>query len=167
MRGVVWRVVVAVMVLAASRGAAAQKRPGAAYLFGGVGITHQDGAEDGESQLDITAPGGTTAGWTLGGGVFLTRHVSSEGEWSWSGIMTAREPSHYGLTYIEERRDRVLGVMVRIHSQPAGAVDVEPVAGVPGFRVRAGTRGEDLVAYYPCGFPRWTIGGGVTARVRF
>jgi hypothetical protein len=208
MRWPVRRVVVAVMVLAASRGAAAQERPGAA---------------DGDSQIYITAPGGTTAGWTLGGGVFLTRHVSSEGEWSWSGMMTAREPSRYGLTYIEERRDRLLGVMVRIHSRPAGVVDVEPVAGVaavahdrwstteanrpwlppeqaveagprirydtvtgaafvggidvrlgggrvavvPGFRVRAVTRGEDLVAYYPGGFPRWTIGGGVTTRVRF
>jgi hypothetical protein len=137
--------------------------------------------------------------------------------------MSAREPARYGLTYIEERRDRSLGVMVRIHLRPAGRVDVEPVAGVaavahdrwstteayrswlppdqavdigprirydtvtgaafaggvdvsigrgrvaivPGFRVRAVTRGEDLLAYYPGGYPRWTIGGGVRARVVF
>jgi hypothetical protein len=53
----------------------------------------------------------------------------------------------------------------------AGGVDVSigrgRVAIVPGFRVRAVTRGEDLLAYYPGGFPRWTIGGGVTVRVRF
>jgi hypothetical protein len=138
-------------------------------------------------------------------------------------MMTAREPSRYGMTYVEERRDRVLGVMVRIHTRPAGRIDIEPVAGVaavahdrwsttetnrpwlppdqavevgprirydtvteaafaggvdvrigsgrvavvPGFRVRAATRGEDLMAYYPGGFPRWSIGGGVCVRVAF
>ena len=41
------------------------------------------------------------------------------------------------------------------------------VAIVPGFRVRAVTRGEDLMAYFPGGFPRWSIGGGVAVRVVF
>jgi len=213
----------ALALLAATRGAAAQERPGGVYVLGGVTISHQDGAADGASQIYITAPGGTTAGWTIAGGVFVARHVSIEGEWSWSGAMTAQEPARYGMTYVEERRDRVLGVMVRIHTRPAGRIDVEPVAGVaavahdrwsttetnrpwlppdqavdvgprirydtltgaafvsgvdvrigggraavvPGFRVRAVTRGEDLVAYYPGGFPRWTIGGGVCVRVDF
>jgi len=40
-------------------------------------------------------------------------------------------------------------------------------AVVPGFRVRAVTRGEDLVAHYPGGFARWTVGGGFAARVGF
>jgi hypothetical protein len=209
--------------LAAARGVPAQERAGAAYVFGGVTIARQDGTHDGESRIYVTAPGGTTAGWTVGGGAFVAGHLSVEGEWSWSGVMSAREPARYGLTYIEERRDRSLGVMVRLHLRPAGGVDVEPVAGVaavahdrwsttetdrswlppeqavevgprirydavtgaafaggvdvsigrgrvaivPGFRVRAVTRGEDLLAYYPGGFPRWTIGGGVTVRVRF
>ena len=212
-----------VLALTAANGAAGQERPGAAYVFGGVTITHQGGANDEESQLYVTAPGGTTAGWTVGGGVFVARHLSVEGEWAWSGVMTAREPARYGMTYIEERRDRMLGGMVRIHIRPAGGIDIEPVAGVsavahdrwsttetnrpwlppdqavevgprvrydtvtgsafiggvdlrigsgrvavvPGFRVRAVTRGEDLMAYYPGGFPRWTVGGGVTARVSF
>lgn len=214
----------AVLALAAAAGgAAAQERAGAVYLFGGLAIAHQEGAADGESQIYIAAPGGTAAGWTVGGGVFVSRHVSIEGEWSSSGMMTAREPARYGMTYIEERRDRLLGVAVRIHTRPAGRIDVEPVAGVaavwhdrwsttetnrpwlppdqaveigprirydsvtgaafiggvdlrvgsgrvaivPGFRVRAVTRGEDLLAYYPGGFPTWAIGGGVTARVGF
>jgi hypothetical protein len=212
-----------VLALTAANGAAAQERPGAAYVFGGVTITHQGGANDEESQLYVTAPGGTTAGWTVGGGVFVGLHVSVEGEWAWSGVMTAREPARYGMTYVEERRDRMLGVIVRIHTRPAGGIDIEPVAGisavahdrwstteinrpwlppdeavevgprvrydtvtgaafvggvdlrigsgraavVPGFRVRAVTRGEDLVAYYPGGFPRWSVGGGITARVSF
>jgi hypothetical protein len=220
-----WAGWIAAMVLAltAANGAAAQERPGAVYAFGGATITHQGGARDGESQIYVTAPGGTTAGWTVGGGVFVARHLSVEGEWAWSGVMTAREPARYGMTYIEERRDRMLGGMVRIHIRPAGGIDIEPVAGVaavahdrwsttetsrpwlppdqavevgprvrydtvtgaafiggvdlrigsgrvavvPGFRVRAVTRGEDLVAYYPGGFPRWTIGAGVGVRVGF
>ena len=216
-------VAAAVLVLAAACGVAAQERPGGVYAAGGVTISHQDGAADGESQIYITAPGGTTAGWLVAGGVFLTRRLSIEGEWSWSGMMTAREPSRYWMTYIEERRDRTLGVMVRIHTRPAGSVDFEPVAGVaavahdrwsttetnrpwlppgqtvetgprlrydtvtgaafvggldvrigsgrvalvPGFRIRAVTRGEELMAYYPGGFPRWTIGGGASVRVGF
>ena len=224
MRAPAWRLVMTVVVLlAAARGAAGQERPGAFYAAGGVTITHQDGAADGQSQIYIAAPGGTTAGWSVAGGVFVARSVSIEGEWSWSGVLTAREPARYGMTYVEERRDRMLAVLVRFHTRPAGGVDVEPVAGVaavahdrwsttetnrpwlppdqavdvgprihydtvtgaafvggvdvrmgggrvaivPGFRVRAVTRGEDLVAYYPGGFPRWTIGGGVTVRVVF
>ena len=213
----------AALTVAGVTGAAAQERPGAVYAHGGVTIAQQDGAADGESQIYITAPGDTTAGWMAGGGVFVARHISIEGEWASSGTMTAREPSRYGLTYIEERRDRMLGVALRIHTWPAGSVDVEPVAGVaavahdrwsttetsrpwlpagqdvdvgprirydtvmgaafvcgvdvriggsrfavvPGFRARAVTRGEDLMAYYPGGFPRWTIGGGVCIRVAF
>jgi hypothetical protein len=224
MRGLAGRVGgTALVLLAAASGAAAQERPGAVYVLGGVTVSHQDGAASGDSQIYITAPGGTTAGWTIGGGLFVARHLSIEGEWSWSGMMTAREPSRYGMTYVEERRDRVLGVMVRIHTRPAGRIDIEPVAGVaavahdrwsttetnrpwlppdqavevgprirydtvteaafaggvdvrigsgrvavvPGFRVRAATRGEDLMAYYPGGFPRWSIGGGVCVRVAF
>lgn len=209
------RLAVIVLVLAAARGAAAQERPGAVYVLGGLAVTRQDGATDGEHQIYITAPSGTAAGWMVAGGVFVTRHLSVEGEWSWSGMMTATEPARYGMTYIEERRDRALGVMMRIHTRPAGRVDIEPVAGiaavahdrwsttvttrpylppdravevgprveyhvptsaalvggvdvrfgnnrvafVPGFRLRAVTRSEDLLAQYPGGFPRWTIGG--------
>ena len=56
-------------VSAAASGAAAQERPGAAYAQGGVTVAYQDGAADGESQIYVTAPGGTAAGWTVGGGV--------------------------------------------------------------------------------------------------
>jgi hypothetical protein len=216
-------IVALVLVPALARGAAAQERPGAVYVLGGVTVAHQDGAADGESQIYVTAPGGTAAGWLVGGGVFVSRHISLEGEWSWSGTRTAREPARYGLTYIEERRDRLLGVTVRFHVGPAGSIDIEPVAGVaavahdrwstteasrpwlppgqdvdvgprvrydtvtgaaivggvdlrigggrvaivPGLRIRAETQGEDLVAYYPGGVPRWTIGGGVSVRIGF
>ena len=52
-----------------------------------------------------------------------------------------------------------------------GGVDLRVGSGrvaiVPGFRVRAVTRGEDLLAFCPGGFPTSAIGGGVTARVGF
>jgi hypothetical protein len=138
-------------------------------------------------------------------------------------MTTAREPSRYGLTYVEERRERMLGALVRIHTRPGASLDLEPVAGVativhdrwsktetsrpwlppdqavevgpriryhaltgtafvggadvrigggraaivPGFRIRAVTRSDDLMAYYPGGFPGWAIGGGVRVRVCF
>ena len=223
MRAVTGWLLATALIAAGANGAAAQERRGAVYVLGGVTVGHQDGAADGESQIYITAPGGTTVGWMVAGGVFAASHVSIEGEWASSGVMTAREPSRYGMTYVEERRDRTLGAIVRFHTRPAGGVDVEPVAGVaavthdrwsttessrpwlppgqdvdvgprirydavtgaafvggvdvrigsgrvavvPGFRVRAVTRGDDLMAYYPGGFPRWTIGGGVSARVMF
>jgi hypothetical protein len=223
MRGLAGWTVAAVLAIGAAAGARAQERPGAVCLFGGVTVSTQGGAADGASQIYVTAPGGTAAGWTVGGGVFLTHHLSIEGEWSWSGVLTAREPARYGMTYIEERRERLLGLLVRFHTAPGSRIDIEPVAGVaavahdrwsttetnrpwlppgqdvevgprieydtvrgaafvggadvrvgsgriaivPGFRVRAVTRGEDLMSYYPGGFPRWTIGGGVSARVVF
>jgi hypothetical protein len=52
-----------------------------------------------------------------------------------------------------------------------GGVDVRlgsgRIAVVPGFRVRAATRGEDLLAYYPGGFPTWAIDGRVSVRIGF
>jgi hypothetical protein len=203
--------------------AAAQERPGSVYVLAGMAEVRQSGAADGASQIYITAPGATTTGWTVAAGVFIRSWVSFEGEWSETGTMRAREPARYNLTYIEERRDRALGALVRFHTRPGRRLDVEPVAGVaavrhdrwsrtetyrswlpaneaidvgpriryetltgagfiggvdlrvggrhaafvPSFRVRAVARGDDLMAYYPGGFPRWSIGAGASLRVDF
>jgi len=213
--------VFSILALKPVRVAMAQKRAGTVYVLAGLTVALQDGASDGEYQIYITAPGGTTLGWSVAGGVFVASHVSVEGEWSWTGMMSAREPARYGMTYVEERRDRLLGAIVRFHTRPGRRVDIEPLAGVaavrhdrwsqietyrsylpperaveigprirydmltsaavivgvdlraggrhvafvPSFRVRATTRGEDIVAYYPGGFPKWSISGG--AHVRF
>ena len=212
-----------VLVLAAARGAAAQERPGAVYVLGGVTMTHQDGAADGESQIYITAPGGTTAGWTVGGGVFVARQRQRRrgmvvvGDDDRQGARALRDDVHRGAARSDARGDgqdshaarrqhrhRTSGGWPAVaHDRwsttetsrpwlpPGEAVEVGPrirydtvtgaafvggvdlrigsgrAAVVPGFRVRAVTRGEDLVAYYPGGFPRWTVGGGVTVRVGF
>jgi len=118
-----------VLICGEAAGDAAQERPGAIYIHGGVTVGHQDGAADGAFQIDITAPGGTAVGWAVAGGVFVARRVSIEGEWSWAGMLTAREPARYGMTYVEERRDRSLGALVRFHVTPGSRVDVGPVAG--------------------------------------
>jgi hypothetical protein len=223
MRPLVGALFLSILVLSPARPAAGQEGPGSVYVLAGLTIVHQDGASDGESQIYIAAPGGTTVGWSVAGGVFVASHFSLEGEWSWTGMMSAREPARYGMTYVEERRDRVLGAILRIHTRPGRRVDIEPLAGVaavrhdrwsqtetyrsylppdkaveigprihydtltsaafiagvelraggrhiafvPSFRVRATTRGDDIVAYYPGGFPRWTISGGACVRIDF
>jgi hypothetical protein len=223
MRPAVCLLVLSVLAPAPARMAAAQERPGSVYVLAGVAVAHQDGARDGDSQIYIAAPGGTTVGWSVAGGVFVASHVSLEGEWSWTGMMSAREPARYGMTYVEERRDRLLGAILRVHTRPGRRVDIEPLAGVaavrrdrwsqtetyrswlpperaveigprvrydtltsaafiagvdlcaggrhvafgPSFRVRATARGDDVTAYYPGGFPTWSIGVGAYARFDF
>lgn len=127
--GVGW-LVVPLLAVSPPPAAVAQERPGSGYVLGSVALLHQGGAADGASQIYITAPGGTTPGWAVAGGVFVTRRVSLEGECGWSGMMTAREPARYGLTYVEERRDRLFGAIVQFHATPGARVDIEPVAGV-------------------------------------
>ena len=223
MRPLVGALFLSILVHSQVRPATAQERPGSVYVLAGLTVVHQDGASDGGSQIYITAPGGTTLGWLVAGGVFVASHVSVEGEWSSTGMMSAREPARYGMTYVEERRDRVIGAILRFHARPGRRVDIEPLAGVaavrhdrwsqtetyrswlpperaveigprlrydtltgaafiagvdlraggrqiafvPSFRVRATTRGEDIVAYYPGGFPRWAVGGGACVRIDF
>jgi hypothetical protein len=125
----VWLVLL-VLAVGSAREATAQERPRSIYVQGGVAAVRQNGAADGASQLYITAPGGTTIGWAVAGGVFVAAHVSLEGEGSSTGMMSAAEPARYGLTYHEERRDRFLGAIVRFHTRPGRRVDIEPLAGV-------------------------------------
>jgi len=78
----------------------------------------------------VTAPGGTTQGWLVGGGVFLAGVMSIEGELASTGWMKSTQPSRYGMTFNEERRDRFLSLLARF-SFPRGArFRVEPVAGL-------------------------------------
>ena len=201
----------------------AQEEAGAFYLQGGVMFPHQDGVTGESSQTYVAAPGGTTTGWAAGAGVFAAPYLSIEGELSSTGMMTAREPSRYFITYNEERRDRFFSGNVRFHVPPAFPVHLEPLVwlafvdhqgwstterivffpqqhveidqrrahdlptsvalttgadlliggrhfGVlPSFRwiIRLGSGDFDITATYPGGFPRYTVSGGVLARVSF
>lgn len=124
------RLAAAALVLAFAGRAAAQERPGSLYLQGGVAAVRQAGAAGGEPQIYIAAPGGTAVGWSVAGGVFAARCLSVEVEWSETGRFSAREPGRYGMTYNEERRDRALGLLFRLHLRPGRRVDIEPLAGI-------------------------------------
>jgi hypothetical protein len=115
---------------AAATPALAQDRPGSVYVVGGVAAAHQSGPSGEESGTYVTAPGGTTLGWLIGGGVVVSRNIGVEAELSSTGVMAAREPSRYGMTFNEERRDRFLSVGLRISVPVSDAVRIEPVVGM-------------------------------------
>ena len=142
-------VLLALLVLGLPAGALAQERAGSVYLTAGVTGVHQSGAADGVSQVYIAAPGGTTAGWSLAAGVFVGSSVSVEAEWAGTGMLRAREPSRYFMTYIEERREQYFGANVRFHLLPGRLVDIEPVAGIALVRRDRWSQTETLRAYMP------------------
>ena len=215
--------VLAGLVLSPLRSATAQERPKSWYVLAGLAVVHQDGPTGESPQTYVTAPGGTSPGWLVAGGAFVWSRVSVEGELASTAIMRAQEPSRYGMTFNEERRDLFLGANVRFHARSNRRVDLEPLVGlglvrhqgwsqtdyyrfwllpqqqvvlgsrarydtltsvslsagvdlrlggrhvavVPSFRVRGATDSTDLASRYPGGFPRWTIAGGVSARIDF
>ena len=108
----------------------AQPAPGTVYLEGGAVVARQSGAEGEQPVTYVTAPGGTTAGWSAGGGVYLVRGSSIHAELTSTGTMTAREPSRYNMVFNEERRDRFLTVGVRVGVPLSSSVALEPFAGV-------------------------------------
>jgi hypothetical protein len=219
-------VIAAIVVLSSTRSVFAQERPGAFYFTGGVTLPYQDGLTEETYVTYVTAPGGTTIGWSAGAGVFASKAISIEGEVLSTGMMTAREPSRYDFTYNEERRDRFMGGNVRFHLGSSARVHLEPLVGltmirhegwvqserrvfvpvprveidqrrekddlpnslgltagadlciggrfavIPSFRfitrLKSGTSGDfELTSHYPGGFPRYTISGGLLARLRF
>ena len=129
--------VVCVAVLCTAAAAFAQERPGSVYVIGGIVQTYQDGPSGESSQTYVTAPGGRTGGWLVGGGVFVARALSIEAEFSTTGMMEAREPSRYGMTFTEERRDRFWSLALRLHLPRGARFRVEPVVGVVVTRPEA------------------------------
>lgn len=140
------RPVLVVVVLHALIGVAlAQPAPGTPYVFGGAAMTQQPGPTGESPQTYVTAPGGRTAGWVVGGGVFVSRRVSIDAEIASTGWMRAREPSRYDITYNEERRDRLLAIGVRIQLPVASSVRLEPVLGMTLVRPEAWSQSERRV----------------------
>ena len=131
MRSGIRSIVCGVAVLCCAATALAQQGPGSIYATGGIALLHQAGPSGGESpQTYVAAPGGSTRGWLLGGGVFIASAVSVEVEFSSTGVMAARQPSRYGMTFNEERRDRFVAVVARFYLPRVAAFRVEPVAGM-------------------------------------
>jgi hypothetical protein len=105
-------------------------------------MIQQPGPSGTSSQTYVTAPGGRTAGWVVGGGVFVSRRVSIDAEIASTGWMRAREPSRYDITYNEERRDRLLSIGVRVQLPMAAHVRLEPVLGLTFVRPEAWSQSE-------------------------
>lgn len=140
------RVLVLVGVaLSAAADGFAEQAPGSAYAIGGIVAAHQEGPTGVSNQTYKTAPGGTTLGWLAGVGVFVTRGVSVEGTFATTGLMSAREPSRYGMTFNEERRDRMLLLAARFHLPQWGPVRVEPVLGMAVTWPEASSQTERIV----------------------
>jgi len=124
-------VLIWVIALLGVASAAQAQSPGAAlYLEGGATLNHQSGDSGTTSVTYVTAPGGTTFGWLVGGGVGIGRHASVAVEFSSTGTMTATEPSRYFITYQESRRDRFLIAGVRFVLPASRVLAFEPVAGL-------------------------------------
>jgi len=107
----------------------AQERPGSFYSTAGVTFSHQHGVSGETYQTYVAAPGGTSRGWIVAGGAFIGRGLSLEGEIESTGIMSAREPSRYGQTFNEDRRDVFFGANVRFHGPSGSPVHLEPLIG--------------------------------------
>jgi hypothetical protein len=149
--------VLSILILLLAPLCAGAQEAGSIYVVGGAGVNRQDGPSGVSPVTYVTAPGGTTIGWLVGGGVFLTPHLAVDAEVSSTGWMTASEPSRYGYTYHEERRDRFFTLGARF-AFPAGAVSIEPVAGVVFTTSDAWTQADrDLSQVSP--FPGIEVGG--------
>jgi hypothetical protein len=136
--------IVTALVLATGAQAAAQGH-GGAYAFGGIAGTRQDGPTGESYHTYVTAPGGAATGWLVGAGVFAAPFVSVEFEISSTGIMAAREPSRYGMTFNEERRDRFFTGAVRFHLPIGSVVDLEPVGGFTVVRGESWSQTESFM----------------------
>ena len=123
-------IVFGAVVLCLGATAFAQDHPGSIYAIGGIGLSRQAGPSGTSPQTYVAAPGGRTRGWLIGGGIFVASAMSVEGEFSSTGLMAAREPSRYGMTYNEERRDRFVSLAARFYLPRGARVRVEPVVGM-------------------------------------
>lgn len=123
-------VVCGLAVLCSGATALAQGRPGSMYAIGGIELSHQAGPSGESRQTYVTAPGGTTRGWSIGGGVFVASPIGVEVEVSSTGWMVSRQPSRYGMTFNEERRDRFVSLAARFHLPQVARVRIEPVVGM-------------------------------------
>ena len=126
--------IVGACVLGSATAAGADERIGSIYVTGGMAAPYQGGPSGTSLQTYVKAPGGVTRGWFLGGGVRITRNLSVDTELSTTGWMTARQPSRYGMTFNEERRDRFALFAARFHLRRERVIGVEPIVGMAWTR---------------------------------
>jgi hypothetical protein len=107
--------------------AAAQESP--AYVAAGVSFPHQAVLQAG-SPPPFAAPGGDTVGWLVGGGVYLTSHLSLEVETSRTGVMRASREGRHNTSQVSTRRDWFLSFGLKTHLGRLSNLRVEPIAGM-------------------------------------
>ena len=143
------RALAALAVLVGTSIPSSAQDAGSLYVVAGAGAAHQEGPSGEMPVTYVTAPGGTTPGWLVGGGVFLAEIFSIEGEWSTTGWMRSTQPSRYGMTFNEERRDQFFSALARFSVPRGSRVRVEPVAGLTVTRAEAWSQ----VDYYDLAAP--------------
>lgn len=135
---------------------AAQDSPGTVYVSGGVSLLHQAAIMAG-SPPPFAAPGGTTVGVLVGGGVFLPRRLSVEADVSRTGVMRSRQEGRHNTSEVATRQDWLVSVGLKAHFRALSNFGIEPVAGI----VWVGTEGTfssfsgDARGYFPLA---WTPG---------
>lgn len=143
------RTLAVIAVLLVETVPASAQDAGSLYMFAGAGVAHQEGPSGDMSVTYVAAPGGTSGSWLVGGGVHVAEVISVEGEWSTTGWMTSTQPSRYGMTFNEERRDRFVSVLARFTVPRGATFRVEPVAGVVVTKPEAWSQ----VDYHHIGVP--------------
>lgn len=109
---------------------AAQDRQVTPYAYGILGVSTQEGPTGVSPQTYLTAPGGNTFSWGLGAGLDVAPALSVEFALTVTGKMTAREPSRWGMTFNEERRNLLLALQARTSLLRHRRVALEPVGGI-------------------------------------
>jgi hypothetical protein len=142
------RYLMCALMMTATLEAAAQESRGVVYVAAGMSFPHQAALQAG-SPPPFAAPGGSTVGWLVGGGVFLSPRLSIEVDVSRTGVMRAREAGRHDTSEVSTRRDRFVSFGLKAHLP--SAVHVEPVAGI----VLVGNEGTfsslsgDFRGYFP------------------
>jgi hypothetical protein len=101
----------------------------AVYINAGVSFPHQAEPDPGLTRPPFSAPGGSSVGWLVGAGVFVSPRLSIEGELSRTGAMTSEQEGR-GFVEKGERRDWFVSVGLKGHVPLGSALTVEPVGGI-------------------------------------
>ena len=109
--------------------AAAQQSAGDPYAIAGVSFPHQAALDPG-SAPPFPAPGGTTVGWLVGGGIALPAELSLEVELSRTGTMHSSHRGRHDTREVGTRRDWFLSFGLKRHYRRSSTFRLEPIGGI-------------------------------------
>jgi hypothetical protein len=123
------RVALCILFMCLATDGSAQDPVGSVYAIAGVSFPHQAAPDPGLTRPPFSAPGGSTIGWLVGGGVFVSPGLSLEGEFSTTGLMKS-EQSGRGFRESSERRARFISVGLKAHLPLGSVIAVAPIGGL-------------------------------------